>query len=69
MKAPARHRSSNRNRKKALHFAENLQEELEYLDRTLRMLTDQHIRYALGRIYRLVNRLKAENDKHSDREP
>jgi hypothetical protein len=54
---PIRHQSSDRNRKKALHFAENLQEELEYLDR----LTDEHLRYSLGRIARLLNRLRAEN--------
>jgi hypothetical protein len=58
---PIRHQSSDRNRKKALHFAENLQEELEYLDHMLRRLTDEHLRYSLGRIARLLNRLRAEN--------
>ena len=59
---PRRHAPSPRNRKKALKFATELVEELEYLDTTLRAMTDEHIRYALGRARRLVNRLKAESE-------
>ncbi len=55
-----RHQASARNRRKALHHAQNLIEELEYLDRTMRRITDENIRYVLGRVARLVNRLRAE---------
>jgi hypothetical protein len=60
MSSPIRHRKSKRSRKKMLHFAKNLREELENMDRKLRRLLEEHVRYARGRTYRLVNRLRAK---------
>jgi hypothetical protein len=60
---PVRHSAGARNRRKALHFAENLREELEHLDRDLHRLLKEHVRYALGRIYRLESRLRAEKSR------
>ena len=64
---PRRHEASPRNRKKMLHFAENLLEELKHLDGELYRLRDEHVRYALGRAFRLVNRLHSEVE--NDQEP
>ncbi len=60
---PMRHDAGTRNRKKALHHAKCLLDELDYIDRGLRRLTDEHLRYVLGRAARLVNRLLAEIHK------
>ena len=60
MKSSMRHDAGPRNRKKALHHAKCLLDELDHIDRNLRRLLDEHMRYARGRIYRLVNRLRAE---------
>lgn len=59
MKAPLRHEASPRNRAKALKFARDLEEELDYIANKLCRL-DGHLRYARGRVARLTNRLKAE---------
>ena len=60
---PIRHQASARNRKKALHHAKCLHEELEYIHTRLRRMVDENMRYALGRIERLVNRLEAEQSE------
>jgi hypothetical protein len=61
-----RHESSRRNRKKALHFAKNMVEELQAIDNLLTRLKEEHVRYALGRAFRLVNRIEAEIRKHDE---
>jgi hypothetical protein len=66
MKAPRRHAASPRNRRKALHFAKNAHEELEFIGNKLRKLLDVHMRYALGRTARIVNRLEAEVEADHD---
>lgn len=63
MSGPVRHEASPRNRKKALHLAKNAHEELQYIDRKLRTLLDEHVRYARGRIARLINRLESEHGR------
>jgi hypothetical protein len=60
MSRPVRHSNSGKSRKKTLSFAKDLHGELEYLDRKLRRLRDEHVRYALGRIERVINRLRAK---------
>jgi len=59
MPEPIRHEASQRNRRKALHFAENLRDELEFLRKqhTRRIV---NLDYCLDRIYKLLNRMKAE---------
>lgn len=57
---PMRHVDSARNRKKALHHAKCLLDQIEFIDRDLRRIVNEDIQYALGRVYRLVNRLRAE---------
>jgi hypothetical protein len=57
---PIRHQASARNQRKALHLAKNAHEELEYIERKLRRLLDEHVRYARRRMTRLINRLRAE---------
>jgi len=56
---PTRHSPGERNRRKALHNAEALKEELEFLytDAKEKLV---NMEYALHRICRLVNRLEAE---------
>ena len=59
MSEPVRHSKSKRSRKKQLHFAKNLRDELEFLHKQhKRRLVN--INYALDRIYKLINRLKAK---------
>jgi hypothetical protein len=59
MTEPRRHAASSRNRRKALHHANCLMDELVFLhsDHIKRMTS---LQYAIGRITRLVNRLEAE---------
>jgi hypothetical protein len=59
MDQPRRHDATARNRRKALHHAECLQSEIEFVDRDLRRMSD-NMRYALGRVARIINRLKSE---------
>lgn len=56
---PVRHSASARNRRKALHNAECLLEELQFLhsEHTVRAV---NLKYAIHRAATLVNRLKAE---------
>ena len=62
---PTRHSPGERNRCKALHNAEALKEEIEFL---LLSATERavNLKYALHRVSRLVNRLEAE--VHADKE-
>jgi hypothetical protein len=64
MSRPRRHQESARNRRKALHFAKNLLGELEYIDRKLRRIRNEHVGHALDRVYKLVNRLRSEREQH-----
>ena len=59
MNEPTRHSASVRNRRKALHNAKALKDEVEFLhsDATKRLV---NLQYALHRVCRLVNRLEAE---------
>jgi hypothetical protein len=59
MKRPVRHQDSPRNTRKALRFAKELREELEQIDAKLNRLRIESLRYALGRIYRIENRIRA----------
>ena len=57
---PVRHSASARNRRKALHNAECLLEELLYLqNEALKRLTN--LKYAVHRANTMVNRVKAES--------
>ena len=59
MDEPIRHEACARNRRKALHNAECLLEEVEFLHaEALKRLTN--LKYAVHRANTLVNRLKAE---------
>jgi hypothetical protein len=60
-----RHSPGVRNRRKSLKFANDLRDEIEKVDLDLRRIVDVHIRYSLGRIHRLIERLHAENDAQS----
>lgn len=60
MERPRRHDASARNRGKSLHHAKCLLGELEFIDRDLRRLINEHVEYALGRAYKVVNRLRSE---------
>ena len=57
---PVRHQASIRSRKKALHLAKNLEEQLNHIERKLHKLLNENISYSRGRIYKLINRLRAE---------
>jgi hypothetical protein len=59
---PVRHSAGERNRRKALHNAKCLLEELEFLHKEAveRMV---NLKYAIHRACTLVNRLKAEARK------
>jgi hypothetical protein len=59
VKRPVRHEDSARNTRKALRFAKELREELEQIDAKLNRLRIESLRYALGRIYRIENRIRA----------
>jgi hypothetical protein len=52
---PLRHKPSRKNRRKAIHFAKNLRDEIEFL---LRMRGN--LLYCQDRVEKLINRLKAE---------
>jgi hypothetical protein len=52
---PLRHEPGRKNRRKALHFAENLRDEIEFL---LRMRGN--LLYCQDRVEKLINRLKSE---------
>jgi hypothetical protein len=52
---PVRHAASRKNRRKALHFAKNLRDEIEFL---LRMRVN--LLYCQDRVEKLINRLRAE---------
>jgi hypothetical protein len=54
-----RHSSGSRNRRKIRHHAECLRDELEKINRDLLRLQDK-VRYALGRTYRMLDRLTTE---------
>ena len=41
-------------------------EELQAIDNLLTRLKEEHVRYALGRAFRLVNRIEAEIRKHDE---
>lgn len=56
---PLRHEASLRNRRKALHHAECGLEEVQFIRNELTALDDK-CRYAIGRLHRIINRLKAE---------
>jgi hypothetical protein len=59
---PIRHKAGERNRRKALHNAECLLEEVLFLQtEALKRLTN--LNYAVHRASTLVNRLKAEVDE------
>lgn len=64
MSEPVRHEESNRNRRKALHQADVICEELEFLliENAKRRV---NLRYAYSKARKLKNRLKAEarNDR------
>jgi quinol monooxygenase YgiN len=59
---PVRHEASERNRRKALHNAECLLEELLYLH-SESVKRETNLKYAIHRANTLVNRLKAEAAK------
>lgn len=61
-----RHEASARNRKKALHHAECLLDEINDMDCKLRSMVEENVRYMRGRALRLVDRLKSE--VHNDGE-
>jgi hypothetical protein len=52
---PTRHAASSKNRRKALRFAKNLRDEIEYIERLV-----VNIHYMRKRIEKLINRLTAE---------
>jgi hypothetical protein len=52
---PVRHSASKRNRRKIMHFAKNLRDEITFLERQ-----SVNIRYMRDRIEKLINRLRAE---------
>jgi hypothetical protein len=52
---PTRHAASPRNRRKALHFAKNLRDEIKFLQG---WVTNVH--YMRDRVEKLINRLRAE---------
>ena len=54
-----RHNAGTRNRKKALHHAKCLRDELHSLHEGALKAFDKY-RYAIGRVYRLLNRLETE---------
>jgi hypothetical protein len=57
-KDPIRHSASRKNRRKALHFARNLRDEISFLQGRI---TNLH--YMRGRIEKLINRLRAEKHR------
>jgi hypothetical protein len=59
MSGPIRHEDSERNDRKTMKFVRDLTEELNYL-LTENVRLKGHIEYALGRIHRINNRLRAE---------
>ena len=59
MSEPIRHSASARNRRKALHNAECLLEEIEFLHAEA-VKREVNFKYAVHRASTLVNRLKAE---------
>jgi hypothetical protein len=63
---PIRHVASPRNRRKLLHHAKCLRDELEFLANTSAKLLDNY-RYALGRTNRIINRIKAELQVDEDK--
>jgi hypothetical protein len=67
VKRPIRHAASGRNTRKALHLAKDLREELEQMDARLDRLRIESLRYALGRIYRIENRIRAMRKKPMSR--
>jgi hypothetical protein len=52
---PVRHAASSRNRRKIMHFAKNLRDEIAFLRRQ-----SVNLRYMQDRIEKLINRLRAE---------
>lgn len=68
MTEPLRHQAGERNRRKMLHHAKCAREELAFLRDELRRLDDK-FRYALGRVDRLINRLKSEVEHKNARPP
>jgi hypothetical protein len=59
MSEPIRHVASERNRRKLVKLADDLADELNYLYAEHLKLRS-HIEYAIGRIHRINNRLRAE---------
>lgn len=65
MREPLRHSDSSRNRRKALHHAEDALRELLYLhSQSLKLATNY--RHAINKMNKTVNRLKSE--VHRDKE-
>jgi hypothetical protein len=52
---PVRHAASSKNRRKIMHFAKNLRDEIEFLKRQ-----SVNLEYCQDRIEKLINRLRAE---------
>ena len=65
MSEPVRHASSARNRRKALHNAECLLEELVFLHGEAAK-RETNLKYAIHRANTLLNRLKAEFTEDGD---
>ena len=56
---PLRHQASARNRRKALHHGECALLEIEHIRAELARMDDK-CRYAVGRLHRIINRLRTE---------